>query len=67
MTVKNKTTKKDVFSIMPVLKASYENGKYTGYSIVLEKSGYYYLAKIGDDTDIKITINDLKNNIRSVD
>lgn len=66
MTVKNKNSKKTVFSVMPVLKATYDEEKYNGYTIVLEKSGYYYLAKTGDDEDIKFSIDDLKNNIRSV-
>lgn len=67
MTVKNKATKKTVFSIKPILKASYNEKDYSNYSIVCEASGYYYLAELGNDTDIKITIDDLKNYIKSID
>lgn len=67
MTVLNHKTKKQIFSITPVLKATYDKSKYEGYSIVLDDSGYYYLAKLGDDKDIKITIDDLKNYVKSID
>ena len=64
MTVINKQTKKSVFSIMPVLKAVYDEKTYQGYNIILDKSGYYYLAKAGNDKDIKISVDDLKQYIK---
>lgn len=67
MTVSDKSGKKKIFEIMPVLKATYNEGSYEGYTIILENSGYYYLAKCNDDADIKITTDDLKNYIKSVD
>lgn len=64
MTVINKKTKTAVFSIMPVLKAVYDEKSYQGYSIILDKSGYYYLAKTSNDKDIKISIDKLKQYIK---
>ncbi|WP_448900815.1 FG-GAP repeat domain-containing protein [Eubacterium sp.] len=64
MTVINKKTKTAVFSIMPVLKAVYDEKSYQGYSVILDKSGYYYLAKTSNDKDIKISIDELKQYIK---
>ena len=49
---------------MPVLKAVYDEKTYQGYNIILDKSGYYYLAKAGNDKDIKISVDDLKQYIK---
>jgi hypothetical protein len=67
MTVINKSNKKEVFQIMPVLKATYDEKDFDGYTTILEDSGYYYLAKCSDNEDIKITIDILKANIKSVE
>lgn len=64
MSVINKQSKKTIFSIMPVLKAVYDEKTYEGYSVILDKSGYYYLAKTGNDNDIKISVDELKKNIK---
>lgn len=64
MTVINKKTKSSVFSIMPVLKAVYDENAYQGYSIILDKSGYYYLAKTSNDKEIDISIDELKQYIK---
>lgn len=66
MTIINKSTKKPIVSVMPVLKAGYDKNNYEGYSVVLEKSGYCYLAKEGTDKGIKITTDDLKQSLKSV-
>lgn len=66
MTVLNKDTKKDVFSITPALKANFDKTKYSGYEIILENSGYYYLAKLGNDKDIHLSIDEIKQGIKSV-
>jgi hypothetical protein len=65
MTVLNKSDKSELFEIMPVLKATYDENNYSGYTTILEDSGYYYLAKCGDNADI--TIDKLKTYIKSVD
>ena len=49
---------------MPVLKAVYDEKSYEGYSVILDKSGYYYLAKTGNDKKIKISIDELKKYIK---
>ncbi|MDY5377009.1 MAG: hypothetical protein SPG60_03085, partial [Eubacterium coprostanoligenes] len=64
MTIINKKTKSSVFSIMPVLKAVYDENAYQGYSIILDKSGYYYLAKTSNDKEIDISIDELKQYIK---
>ena len=64
MTVVNKNNGKKVFSVVPVLKAIYRSSNFSGYTVVMEKSGYYYLAKIGDDTDIKMNIDTIKSCIK---
>lgn len=64
MTVINKKTKASIFSIMPVLKAVYDENAYQGYSIILDKSGYYYLAKTSNDKEINISIDELKQYIK---
>lgn len=64
MTVINKKTKTAVFSVMPVLKAVYDENIYRGYDIILDKSGYYYLAKTSNDKEIKISIDELKQYIK---
>lgn len=66
MTVYNKETKNDVFSITPALKANFDKTNYSGYEIILENSGYYYLAKLGNDKDINLSIDELKQGIKSV-
>ena len=38
-----------------------------GYSSVLDTSGYYYLAQSGNDSDIKITVGDIKNYIKAAE
>ena len=62
----SKDKKKTVFSIIPVLKATYKERDYKGYTVIMDSSGYYYLAKTGDSSDIKITIENLKNYIKSI-
>lgn len=67
MTVSDSSGKKKIFEIMPVLKATYDESSYDGYTKIMENSGYYYLAECSDNTDFTITIDDLKSNIKSVD
>lgn len=64
MTVINKSTKKTVFTIQPVLKAVYDKNEYGDNSVVMEYSGYYYLAKLGNDKDLTLTLDYIKKNIK---
>ena len=66
MSVLNSDTKKTVFSVMPVLKATYTEEKYPSYTKVMESSGYCYLVKKGNDKRIAVPIKELKNYIISV-
>ena len=66
MTVLNRESKKTVFSVIPVLKGIYSEEDYQGYEVVLEASGYYYIARQGDDEEIVISAEQLKENIKSV-
>lgn len=66
LTVLDSKTKNKAFAVRPVLKAIYNENDYSNYSVVLEASGYYYLADIGKDSNIKITIDDLKNLVKSI-
>ena len=66
MSVLNNDGTKLVFSIMPVLKATYNEDNYKGYTKILDDSGYCYLAKIGDGSEMNITIENLKSYIKSV-
>lgn len=66
MTVKDKKTKNDIFLIKPVLKATYKESEHKDYKIVLEASGYYYLAQVGKDTKITISIDDLTEMVKSI-
>lgn len=65
MTVMNKNNDKTVFSIKAMLKVAYDKNNDSDYTVVMEDSGYYYLAKLGEDKDIKITLDYLKENIKS--
>jgi len=67
MTVTNNSTKKTVFSVVTVMKAVYDKNNFKGYSSVLDTSGYYYLAQSGNDSDIKITVGDIKNYIKAAE
>ena len=66
MKVLSKDDKREVFSVRPVLKAKYNNEKFSGYTVVLSEKGYYYLAKTGDSEKVKISIDDLKKYTKSI-
>ncbi len=66
MSVSSKNSKKEAFVILPVLKATYNENDYKGYTKVLDNSGYIYLAKVGNNPDVKITVENLKEYIKSI-
>ena len=49
---------------MPVLKAVYNEAEYSDYTVILDQSGYYYLARTGNDKSIKISTDELKKLIK---
>ena len=65
MSVINKSSKKLIYSVMPVLKATYSEDKYPQYKKLTEASGYCYLVKQGDD-GIKFSDAELQKYIKSV-
>ncbi len=66
MSVINKSTKKLIYSVMPVLKATYTADKYPGYRNVEEASGYCYLVKQGNDSEIKLKDKELSKTVKSI-
>ncbi len=66
MTVYNSTNNSKVFSVVSILKADYDEEKYKDYTVALESSGYKYLVQTGTDKDIQITVDDLKQCLKSV-
>lgn len=64
-TLLDKESKSNVFSIKPILKVVYDNEPVEGYQIILENSGYYYLAKCEDNKNIKISYDELKQYIKT--
>ena len=65
MTVISKEDKKTAFSVRTVLKANYSAENYSGYKVMFEDKGYYYLAKAGNSKEFKITTDELKSCIKS--
>lgn len=66
LTVSDKN-KKAVFTITVLLKSLYDENKepYSGYTEIMNQSGYIYLAACSNDSDIKISTEDLKSMIKS--
>ena len=56
-----------IFTVTYLLKSHYSenNEKYANYMEIMSDSGYIYLAECGNDSDIKITAEDLKSMIKS--
>lgn len=59
--------KKIIFSIVSLLKSNYDESQeeYSKYTEIMSNSGYIYLAVCGNDSDIKISTDDLKTMIKS--
>lgn len=62
----NDSSNKQVFSIRPILKATYNEAEYSSYSVVLESAGYYYLAEVGSDSNIQLSIDDMKKLVKPI-
>ncbi len=65
MIIFNKSSDKAVLSVKPVLKATYQENDYPEWFKVHEASGYYYLAKSGNDSKIKFTKEQISDYINS--
>ncbi|MCM1114904.1 MAG: hypothetical protein NC397_05350 [Clostridium sp.] len=57
--------KKEVFSIITVISADYDKTLFDGYTELFGDSGFVYLAKVNDKSDVKMTIEELKRNVKS--
>ena len=66
MIVLNAASGEEIFSVKSVLKPTYSEEKYSGYTNILDDSGYCYLARQGTDTEITVTVDELKNSIKSL-
>lgn len=64
LSVNAKDNNEPVFEILPVLKAVYEDKKFSDYILITENNGYYYLAKSYENKNINITMDDLKEYIK---
>lgn len=66
LTISDKN-KQMIVSIMSVLKAHYDenSSNYDDYIQIMNNSGYIYLAKVNEESDIKLTTDDLKSMIKS--
>ena len=63
LTVSEKSTNSVMFSVVPVLKSLYNENQYKDYEIILDHSGYYYLATSGENS--VIDTQQLKDLIKS--
>lgn len=66
MTVYSLSSKNAVFSVKPVLKATYSQDKYPEYTKLLEASGYCYLIKQGNDSEISLTADELTKALKVI-
>lgn len=59
--------KKALFTVISLLKSHYDDEKadYSDYTEIMNNSGYIYLAACSNDSDIKISTDDLKSMIKS--
>lgn len=55
----------DSVKILTVIKSSYDSESYSGYTQIFSDSGFVYLASVNDNAEIKISIDELKNSIKS--
>lgn len=67
MYLTNAVSEKLIVSVLPVLKATYSEANFPNYSKAMEASGYVYLVRQGDDEEITLSTDDIKQLIKSVD
>lgn len=60
-------SKKECFSIITMIKSAYNQDEldFQGYTEIYSNSGFVYLAKVNEQSDIKFTIDNLKNMIKA--
>lgn len=57
--------KEECFRIITTTKSSYDGASFDGYEELFSDSGYVYLAKVNKKSAVSITINDLKNKLKT--
>ncbi|MGN0521777.1 MAG: hypothetical protein ACI4IQ_03970 [Eubacterium sp.] len=67
MKVLSKSDNKECFTVITEIVSSYNSNdeKYEGYTQILSDSGFVYLAKTEDNSEIKVTVEQLKDMIRA--
>lgn len=67
MTIVSKDGEQEYFSIIAVIGSAYNADELSlqGYTEIFTNSGFVYLAKVNEQADIRFTIDDLKNMIKS--
>lgn len=53
--------KKKAFSIITVMRTDYNSKDYSGYTEIISDSGLVYLCSAESNSDIKLTVDDIKN------
>ena len=66
MTVISNESKGECFRIVTVIKSAYDADKtaYAGYTEIFSDSGFVYLARVNENADIKVSVDDLKSMIK---
>lgn len=62
----NGENEKLIVSVLPVLKATYSEDAYRGYQQIAEASGYLYLARLGDDEQLRLSLDEWKQYFKTV-
>lgn len=60
-----KNGNEEVFKILTVIKSGYDSSKFADYTEIYSDSGFAYLAKVNGQSAVKISIDDIKNSIRT--
>lgn len=60
-----KSGNEEVFKILTVIKSGYDSSKFADYTEIYSDSGFAYLAKVNGQSAVKISIDDIKNSIRT--
>ena len=57
--------KEECFRILTAMKSSFDSDSYNDYSELFSDSGFVYLARVNKKCAVSITIDDLKNKVKT--
>lgn len=57
--------KEECFRILTAMKSSFDSDSYNDYSELFSDSGFVYLARVNKKCSVSITIDDLKNKVKT--